>query len=134
MRTIPAALLVIGAMGCSSSTPTSNNTVPPPQVNDITIGQGAQNLAAGAFTPNPKNVALSGGASVSIRFVNDDADPGNYGATGTAHHIVSDDGTSFDTGVLDVYHTSTKTLTTAGTYNFHCSIHPTMVGSIVVAP
>jgi plastocyanin len=98
------------------------------------MGVGASTMTSGAFTPDLKTVALAGGASVSVRFVNNDVDNSQYGGGGVTHHIVSDDGTTFDAGLIDAYHTMSVSLTAAGTVPFHCAIHPNMVGSITVNP
>ncbi len=119
--------------GCSSST--SPTTTPPtPMTNDVDIVFGASSLTNTAFNPDTKSVALGGGASVAVRFVNNDSDPSNYGSTGTTHHIVSDDGTTFNAGTLAPGHTMTISFSATGTIPFHCAIHPNMVGSIVVSP
>jgi plastocyanin len=131
-----SALLGITA-GCSSNTTgtsTSNAPPPTPTPADITIVQGASTMTTGAFNPDTKTVSLSGGASVSVRWVNEDVSGSGYGSAGVTHHIVSDDGKSFDTGDLGGNQTSTKALTAAGTYTYHCAIHPNMVGSVVVNP
>jgi plastocyanin len=68
-----------------------------------------------AFTPNPAMVS-TGGTVVSK---NNDT---------TMHHVVLDDG-SADLGEIAPGATKSATLKGAGG-NFHCVIHPTMVGSI----
>lgn len=128
-------LLLVGA--CSSSTPTSTSSNPPPPTPtaaDITIVQGASTMTTGAFDPDTKTVALNGGASVSVRWVNEDVNQSPPYGGAVTHHIVSDDGTSFDTGLLGGNRSSTKTLTVAGNYPYHCAIHPGMVGTVVVNP
>lgn len=52
-------------------------------------------------------------------------------ADAVEHNIVSDDDV-FTTGVLASGEEGTYTFTKAGTYAYHCSIHPEMTGSIVV--
>jgi plastocyanin len=93
-------------------------------------------MTTGAFSPDTKTVALNGGASVDVRWVNRDiTSGGTYGGSASeTHHIVSDDGTSFDTGNLGGNESSTKALSAAGTYKYHCAIHPNMVGTVVVNP
>ncbi len=107
-RFAPVAFLAsaLALAGCSSST-TSSTTPPTPMTNDVDIVFGAQSLTNTAFNPDTKTVALAGGSSVAVRFVNNDSDPSNYGSTGTTHHIVSDDGTTFDAGTLAPGHTMT---------------------------
>lgn len=60
---------------------------------------------------------------------------GGAGATtGTTHTITSDTQGLFDSGSLAPGATFEHTFTAAGTYHYHCSIHPTMTGIIVVNP
>lgn len=49
------------------------------------------------------------------------------------HSVTSTDGTSFDTGLMgEDESTSFTAPTKAGTYTFHCSLHPSMKGTLVV--
>ncbi|HEX5387738.1 MAG TPA: plastocyanin/azurin family copper-binding protein [Gemmatimonadales bacterium] len=138
----PLAALVVGLVlagcgGSDSTTPNNPNNSPPPAPanHDINIVTGASTKTTGAFSPNPKAISLS--ADPAVRFVNTDITGGDY-TTGTAtvHHIVSDAGSAqtFDTGDLAGNATSTITFNAPGTINFHCSIHPNMVGSVVINP
>ncbi len=51
-----------------------------------------------------------------------------------AHTVTSNDGTSFDTGIIGGRTTALINLTglPAGTYHYHCSIHPQMKGTLDV--
>jgi plastocyanin len=137
-RLLFASVLLAITAGCSSNTTgtsTSNSPPPPtPTTADITIVQGASTMTTGAFSPDVKTVALNGGTSVSVRWVNQDVNESPPYGGAVTHHIVSNDGTSFDTGLLGGNQSSTKALTAAGTYSYHCAIHPNMVGSVVVNP
>ena len=48
------------------------------------------------------------------------------------HTVTSDDGTTFDSGTLVVGGTFRFTFKTAGTFSYHCNIHPYMRSVIVV--
>jgi plastocyanin len=132
-----ALALALGACssnsGGSITNPSTNQ--PPPAQNpntDITIVQGAQNKTTTAFTPNPKSVSLASGGTV--RWVNGDITGGDYTqGTATVHNISLNDG-SYQTGNLGGNGTASHTFTQAGTYGFHCTIHPNMVGTIEVTP
>jgi len=134
-------LVAVLATACSSSTPTSTSSpslpaAPTATAADITIVPGASAMTTGAFSPDTKTVALNGGATVDVRWVNRDISSGGAygGSTAVTHHIVSDDGKSFDTGELGGNQASMKSLSVAGTYTYHCAIHPNMVGTVVVTP
>ena len=47
-------------------------------------------------------------------------------------HTATADGGAFDTGIVNPGQTATNTFSTPGTYPYHCSIHPDMLGTIVV--
>jgi plastocyanin len=56
-------------------------------------------------------------------------------STNLQHTTTSDDGgATWDSGILDPNGVGTFpfTFTTAGTYNYHCNVHPGMVGSVIV--
>ena len=69
-----------------------------------------------SFTPNPAPIA----AGRTVAWKNDDSQ---------THRIVADDG-SFDTGNIDGGATSMAVTRPAGTVAYHCTIHPTMTGTI----
>jgi plastocyanin len=122
------------AGGCGSNGPTSPSN-PPSTPGDVDIVVGASLLTTGAFSPNPKTVALGGGASIAVRWVNTDAGSGGYGGGGgVAHRIASDNGAFTTSPTLAPGATYSVNLTQAGTYAFHCEIHPNMVGTITVSP
>ncbi len=54
--------------------------------------------------------------------------------TGATAHTVTADDASFDSGNVDVGKTFSTTANTAGTIAYHCTIHPQMKATIVVAP
>lgn len=140
MNRIWTALLALPvgfASGCGYSAPSDAQNPPPPAatVNDIDIAVGAAGLTTTAFTPNPKVVSLGGSAGVTVRWVNTDVTGGNYvSGTATDHNIESDNGAFAKSGILGGSATYEVTLTTAGSYPYHCAIHPGMVGTITVNP
>lgn len=50
----------------------------------------------------------------------------------SAGHSATADDSSFDTGVLDQGKSGTATFQKAGTFTYHCSVHPNMKGTVVV--
>ena len=111
MRSVLVGACVLAAV---ASTACSNDSGPTDPSNDTTIRITA-NSASQSFTPNP---AQSGGQMVVWR--------NDHGET---HRIVANDG-SFDTGDLAPGETSSMVQITASGLNYHCEIHPTMVGGI----
>ena len=49
-----------------------------------------------------------------------------------AHSVTSDDGTTFDSGLISNSQTFTLTGLSIGTYGYHCTPHPSMTGTIIV--
>jgi plastocyanin len=72
------------------------------------------------FAFDPATVTIQVGDSVT--WTNDDSAP---------HTATAEDG-SFDTGQLATGDSETVTFDTAGTFDYICSIHPQMTGSVVV--
>lgn len=127
LRPLPAMLLM-GVAACGSSTDEGSGQSAPPA--DITIPVNASVVGAVAFKPDTLTVSFA--TKHRISWGNRDGG-GVYGASGTAHHIIGDGGT-FDSGVLAAGKNFGFTFDSAGTYTYHCSIHPTMVGRIVITP
>jgi plastocyanin len=75
------------------------------------------------FAFNPSTVTVKTGTVVT--WVNQDAAP---------HAIASDTGSlvPFSSDPLPTGASYNVTFTTPGTYTYHCSIHPSMTGTIVV--
>jgi plastocyanin len=74
-------------------------------------------LGASSYSPNPATVKV--GQTVAWR----DADSISHTATGTG----------FDTGALGSGQTSRPiSFTAAGNVDYHCSFHPSMVGTLSV--
>lgn len=72
------------------------------------------------FTYSPDPVTAPAGTTV--RWVNLDDDP---------HNVVSDD-KSFRSKLLDKNQEFSYTFTKKGTYRYICSIHPKMVGKVII--
>ena len=137
-RLLFASILLGVTAGCSSNTTgtsTSNAPPPTPTSNDIGITIGAETKTTTAFSPNPKTVALGGAAKVTLRWVNQDITGGDYTmGSAVSHEIASDNGAFATSPILGGNATYSISLSTAGTYNYHCMIHPNMVGTITVTP
>ena len=113
-------LLACLSAGCASyqspATPAATTPAPAAGANSISI----KNFA---FSP----VTLMVKTGTSVTWTNDD---------GASHAIVSDPGTpvTFTSDSLANGASYTFTFTQPGTYTYHCSIHPSMKGTIIVAP
>jgi len=104
--------------GGSSSTPTSPST--PSTGNNgtpISIVAGARTLTTTAYSPNPLTIS----AGTTVTWTNNDS---------TTHTATSDSGVFNGTVAPSAQYSFT--FTNKGTFTYHCSLHPNMVGSVVV--
>src|SRR5712691_1187496 len=104
-----------GGSSNSPSTPTPTSAI----TLNILFSSGLGNLGANSFSPNP--ASASQGAMVTWR--NSDS---------TTHHIVLDDGSLDTSDIAPGASSPAKSLNVSGG-QYHCTIHPTMVGSFNVA-
>jgi len=99
--------------GCVQQTPATNDTnvTPTPATNaTITISN---------FAFNPQTLTVKAGTTVT--WVNDDP----------AGHTVTVDG-GFSSGTFSKGQSFSHTFNDTGAYDYHCTIHPSMKGKIIV--
>ena len=112
---------VIAVAGCGGGGGSSSPASPSPASPGSGSGSASTISIVGtrgaqSFNPSPATVAQ--GSSISWR-----------NADGVVHHLVANDG-SFDTGDIAPGATSAALTLNGDGANYHCTIHPTMVGSI----
>ncbi|HZR22359.1 MAG TPA: plastocyanin/azurin family copper-binding protein [Vicinamibacterales bacterium] len=111
-----AAVLWTAACG-QSSTPTT--TSPSATGNStVSIVAGSHTLTTNAYAPNP--ITISQGMSVT--WTNNDS----------IAHTSTANGGQWDSGTLAPGASFSKTFSSAGTFQYHCAIHPNMVGTVTV--
>jgi len=103
-------LAVVAVSGCTSNTNQTSNSSS--SANAVTI----QNMA---FNPATLNVQVG----TTVTWTNKDSN---------THRVVSDSGL-FDSGDLANGKSFSYTFNQTGSYPYHCSIHPSMTGTIVVS-
>jgi plastocyanin len=107
--------ILVSACGSDSSTPTAPGTSTPA---DVTVTIQANN-GSNSYNPNP--VTMRVGQSIAWRNADSIA------------HTATQDTSGFNTGSLAAGATSASTtMSTAGTFTYHCTIHPGMVGTLTV--
>ena len=121
-RLIPIAAILASAIACGQSTPTSpgspGTTSPQGPGIDFTINingdRGNQ-----SYTPSTLNMRV--GQVV------------NWHNLDSIAHTATLEG-MFDSGPIPAFsaHDNSVTMSRAGTFTYHCTIHPGMVGTIVV--
>lgn len=115
MQQVSAAAIAASLLACGSSTPTSTNNT----------GGGTQVQALASLAFSPANVAVQPGATVTWVF----------GAVGHTVTFDAQAGVPNDIGSVSSPNANvsvSRTFTTAGIYTYHCSIHPSMTGSVTV--
>ncbi len=115
-----AAAAAMSASACGSSGSNANPAGPSGGTStaDVTVGiQGDRGNQS--YSPSPVTMRVG----QTIAWHNNDS----------ITHTATQDGGSFNTGNLNAGATSTPaTMSTAGTFTYHCTIHPGMVGTITV--
>lgn len=111
MSLIGVLLVGCGSSGNDSSSPTSATSSGAGTSNTVTI----DNFA---FTPDVLTVSVGD----TVTWTN---------AQGVAHTVTADD-EGFDSGNLAESADFSQTFATAGTFAYHCSIHPSMTGAVMV--
>jgi plastocyanin len=116
-----ASLTILGAVlmfiSCSSSSSPSSST----GGGNMTPGPDSVNIVNFAFTPS--NLAITAGATVTWT-----------NKSNTAHTVTSDNGTFTSSGNIAPNGTYQVTFPSAGTFDYHCSIHPSMTAKVTVSP
>ncbi len=121
------SLLLVGA-GCAPAaqsptpspapTPAAQAPAPQPAAAAGTVSQTAVNISG--FVYQPKTISVAAGTTVV--WTNSDA---------MAHTVTADDG-SFDSGTMATGATFSHTFTKAGSFSYHCALHPSMKASVNV--
>ena len=112
-----AVVLALAFAGCTN--PSSSAT---------TGGGGGGNAPGGTavsisnFAFSPATISVKVGTTVT--WTNNDSAP---------HTITADDG-SFDSGEIAQGKSYSHAFSSAGTFTYHCSVHPFMKASVVVTP
>jgi len=129
-----AALLIIALplAGCTGSGNTAGTTASVTTVASTTASTTAASTTAASTTAattsvtiesflfNPASLTIKAGETVT--WTNKDS---------VAHTITEDKGI-FDSGSVNSGATYSFTFKTAGTFTYHCAIHPSMTGKIIV--
>jgi plastocyanin len=128
-----------GSTTATTSAPATSTTGTPGTTNaPATTASSAPGTTAGT----PTSAASGGGAATQVVLQNIQISPTSVsvkvGDTVTwtnkdsfDHHLVGDKG-EFDSGTMAAGATFSFTFKAAGTIGYHCSIHPEMIGTVVV--
>src|SRR5262245_38408696 len=126
---VSATLMAAVACGGGSSTsPTTPSPAPSPAPApapapggtsaSVTIPTGAQSLGNRAFVPDELDIA----AGTTVTWTNTDA----------ISHTTTSDASGWNSGIVGPGRQFSFAFPTAGTFTYHCDIHPGMVGKVLV--
>jgi plastocyanin len=118
-----AVVMSVSIAACSSSaspTPNAVAATPTPAAPGAAATPANMILISNfAFSPATMTVAVG----TKVTWMNQDS---------ATHTVVSDDGKTFQSGGIAQGQTYSFTFTTAGTFAYHCSVHPQMKATITV--
>ena len=113
MLALIAGVLALGAAACGSSSPSA-----PTVAADVTISM-VGDRGSQSFEPNPTTMRVG----QTVAWKNNDS----------TTHNATQDASRFQTGTVNAGATSAPiSMSAAGTFTYHCTIHPGMVGTLVV--
>jgi plastocyanin len=125
LAAITAILVIATACGdYSSSAPVSPSPTPSTPLTpgnasaSVAIPVGAESLGNRAFAPDELNVAVG----TTVTWTNTDS----------TSHTSTSDATGWDSGIVAPGRQFSFVFQNAGTFSYHCAIHPGMVGTVVV--
>ena len=125
LRLAVALSILMFAIACgggqsSPSTAPSPMPLPTPGVSSssVAIPVGAGSLGNRAYMPDELNVAVG----TTVTWTNTDS----------VSHTSTSDATRWNSGIVSPGERFSVAFQTAGTFPYHCTIHPGMVGTVVV--
>ena len=114
-----ASILLIGVSGCVQQNvyPNYNES----ETSNNNEGNTENTITISGFTFSPSEITINKGDSVT--WTNNDPN---------AHTIVSDSGNELNSGTISHGQSYSHTFNSTGTFSYHCSIHASMKGSVIV--
>ena len=119
------ALLLVSGMALALPVAGAQSAV----VVNIPVGAGVGPSAAPGYAP--ENVTVVIGVNNTVTWTNGDTNNGGTDHTVTSLSVPTG-ASPFDSGIMAEGANFTQTFTTPGTYEYHCTIHSWMTGSVVV--
>lgn len=113
-------LILASSLACGQSTPATPSPTTSSSTSTVaaSIVSGSSTLTTTAYAPNPVVVAVGG----TVSWTNND----------TKTHTSTADGGQWSSGPIAPGGTFNMMFTSAGTFPYHCTIHPGMVGTVRV--
>ena len=117
-------MFAIACGGSDSSTPVSPSPTPSPTPtpggpsSSVAIPAGAESLGNRAFIPDELNVAVG----KTVTWMNTDS----------ISHTSTSNAAGWNSGIVAPGGRFSAAFPTAGTFSYHCAIHPGMIGKVTV--
>jgi len=127
LRLTVVAVLLMSAIACGGDDPSpvtgpspspAPSPIPASASSSVTIPVGAEGLGNRAFAPDELNVAVG----TTVTWMNTDV----------VSHTSTSDAPGWDSGIVGPGGRFSFSFQTAGSFPYHCAIHPGMVGRVVV--
>jgi plastocyanin len=118
----PAMLAIAACSGSSTPAPTAPPPSAPPPAASAAPSAAATGNAVSIASFSFQPAALSVSVGTTVTWTNNDS---------ASHTVTADDG-SFTSGTLGNGGTFSQSFATAGTFAYHCAIHPSMTATITV--
>ena len=118
VRYVLFILVSMLAAACGSSSSPSTTAPTTTTGTPVSIVSGSSTLTTTAYSPNPVTVAVGG----TVTWTNNDS---------VTHTSVANNG-AFNSGTIAPGGSFSMTFPSAGSFPYHCSIHPGMVGTVTV--
>ena len=112
-------ILALGLVACGAKQPAASTTEPGAQPTSAPAGTAAE-VKISNFAFDPSSLTVKVGTTVT--WTNQDSAP----------HTITSDAGDWDSGQLSNGQSFSHTFDQAGTFAYHCSVHPSMTGTIVV--
>lgn len=120
-------IILVAACGCATQNPYGPTPTPTVTTSQTTSTSGSTTIIIQNFAFNPASITISRGSTVT--WTNQDS---------VQHQIINDatatagQGQIFESSPIGQGQSYSFTFTTAGTYPYHCNIHPYMKGTVIV--
>lgn len=127
LRLVVVSAILMFAIACGggdATPPTTPSPAPSPtptvtgSSSSVTIPVGASSLGNRAYAPDDLTVAVG----TTVTWMNTDS----------TSHTSTSNVTGFDSGIVAPGGQFSFAFQTAGTFPYHCAIHPGMIGTVVV--
>jgi len=112
--------LVLVALGCGSNEQGGPDTTVLPPITTAQGGTGTAEVTMTGFAYEPATLTI--GVGETVTWVNED----------TARHDVIADNGEFASDLFGQGESFSFTFQAAGTYPYHCGVHPGMTGTVIV--